>query len=286
MPNYTFQGELENASRILYTPSAFAKENLVHLQEIGRLTATSPHTSRRSGLGSCLFFLVEGGSGSLVYQGREYPLKTGDCVFINCRSPYAHTTGKDLWQLRWVHFYGPTMDGIHQKYCQRGGLPAFTPSDLGPYTALLEEVRAVAASSDHLKDMKICLALTSLLTLLMEESWQPEGPASPTAKGSDLAPVKEYLEEHFREKITLDQLAAKFYMNKYYLAHMFKQQYGVPVNQYLQQIKITQAKQLLRFSDFSMEKIAAESGLGDANYFSRVFKKVEGVTPGEYRRLW
>ena len=47
-----------------------------------------------------------------------------------------------------------------------------------------------------------------------------------------------------------------------------------------------QAKRLLRFTDKSVENVAQECGLNDANYFSRLFKKVEGTTPGEYRRQW
>ena len=47
-----------------------------------------------------------------------------------------------------------------------------------------------------------------------------------------------------------------------------------------------QAKRLLRFSDKNIETIAQECGMSDANYFSRIFKKVEGTTPGQYRRQW
>ena len=54
-----FDGELVHARRMIYTPSAFAKSNLVHLQEVGQLQARSPHASTRQGLASYLFFVVE-----------------------------------------------------------------------------------------------------------------------------------------------------------------------------------------------------------------------------------
>jgi YesN/AraC family two-component response regulator len=101
-----------------------------------------------------------------------------------------------------------------------------------------------------------------------------------------LKEIKEYIESHFSEKITLDNLAAQFYINKFYLSRLFKEQFGISVNNYLLQLRTTRAKQLLRFSDLSIEQIGQRCGMDDANYFSRMFKKIEGSTPGEYRRRW
>lgn len=108
------------SSRILYTPSPFARSSLLHLQEVGSLTAIRPHTSKREKLQSYLCFMVEDGEGELVYEGKKYELKTGDVVFIDCRKAYSHSTGMNLntglWSLRWCHFYGPSMPAIYAKY--------------------------------------------------------------------------------------------------------------------------------------------------------------------------
>ena len=77
-----FQGSLVNARRIIYTPSDFAKNNLLHLQEAGELQALKPHTSSRKGLVSYLFLVVLEGSGTVVYDGVSYELSGGDCAFI------------------------------------------------------------------------------------------------------------------------------------------------------------------------------------------------------------
>ena len=80
---------------MIYTPSAFAKSNLVHLQEVGQLQARSPHASTRKGLASYLFFVVESGSGTLEYEGSTRALSAGDCAFLDCRKPHRHYTGED-----------------------------------------------------------------------------------------------------------------------------------------------------------------------------------------------
>ena len=98
--------------------------------------------------------------------------------------------------------------------------------------------------------------------------------------------VKEYLEQHYSERITLDDLASRFYINKYYLTRVFKEQYGMSITSYLTSLRITHAKQLLRFTDKTVEEIGLECGLGALHYFSRVFKEVEGVAPSTYRAQW
>jgi len=133
--------------------------------------------------------------------------------------------------------------------------------------------------------MKIFEKLTSLLTLLMEESWNDQKRRSGSRK-LNLQDVKDYLDQHYQDKITLEGLADLFYINKFYLTRIFKEQFGLSVNNYLQMQRITHAKQLLRFTELPIEKIGQECGMADANYFSRVFKKVEGMTPGEFRRMW
>ena len=77
------------SSRIIYTPSVFARSSLLHLQETGTLQALHPHKSERSGLHSCLFFTVLSGTGRLVYEGGAHELQAGDCAFIDCRKPYS-----------------------------------------------------------------------------------------------------------------------------------------------------------------------------------------------------
>lgn len=282
-----FQGISVQSNRIIYTPSGFARANLLHLQEVGELKALKPHTSSRESLVSFLFFIVTEGSGSLLYDGLSYLLHAGDCVFIDCKKNYAQSSSEDnLWSLKWIHFYGSSMNGIYEKYVERGGRPVFAPKEPEAFRSLLEQLLAIAATEDYIRDMRINEKITQLLTLIMAESWHPESSPHAGAKKKSLQYVKAYLEEHYRERITLDHLAGQFYLNKFYLARAFKEQFGSTVLGYLDQVRITRAKQLLRFSDLTVEAVGQEVGIGEPGYFSRVFKKVEGISPGEYRRMW
>ena len=238
-------------------------------------------------IGTVISFMVTDGAGSLLYDGQSHCLQAGDCVFIDCRKPYAQGSSEEnLWSLKWAHFYGSSMNGIYEKYVERGGRPAFTPQEPALFASLLDCLLAIAGTEDYIRDMRINEKLTGLLTLLMAESWHPEAGSHIGGKKKSLQYVKTYLEEHYREKITLDRLAGQFYLNKFYLARTFKEQFGATVLGYLEQVRITRAKQLLRFSDLTAEAVGQEVGIGEPGYFCRVFKKVEGISPGEYRRMW
>ena len=287
MDTSLFQSSIVQSNRILYTPSVFAKTNLLHLQEIGQLDSLRPHTSQRSNMTSYLFFLVKKGSGILVYDDVTYSLSQGDCVFIDCRKKHSHRSSEQLWTLQWAHFYGPNMNGIYEKYVERGGIPCFHPEDCSAYEKLLTQLFETASSGIYVRDMKICEHLTCLLTLLMEESWNHRSASRQSlSRKRDVMGVKEYLDQHFADKITLDQLSDLFYINKFYLTRVFKEQLGMTVQNYLTALRITHAKQLLRFSDYSIDKIGQQCGMNDANYFDRMFRKIEGMSPGEFRKMW
>lgn len=282
-------GPVVRSNRIIYTASAFAKANTIHLQEIGELKALKPHTSYRENLDSYLFFLILKGSGTVNFEEKEYFLTEGDCAFLDCRRPYFHLAdADDLWQLKWAHFYGSNMNGIYNKYLQRGGLPCFTSQYPQKYQELLEELYEIAASDLYIRDMKIYEKLTALLSLLMEESWNlaANSLSGPNRSRYEIQAVKDYIDQHYTEKISLDALAETFYINKFYLTRVFKKNYGISINSYIQQLRITQAKHLLRFSAFPIQEIAQKCGIDDANYFSRMFKKIEDVAPEEFRRMW
>lgn len=283
--NY-FTSNIVTSDRILYTASPFAKTSLLYLQEIGSLVANKPHTSRRANLQSYLFFIIKNGSGEFIYDEIKYTLKSGDCIFIDCGKSYSHTTDTDnLWSLSWIHFYGNTLPAIYEKYISRGGKPVFHPKENTAFLEMYNSLFAIASSQDYIRDMRLNSYLNSLLTLLMAESWNPEKINGKKQK-RDMLPIKRYLDEHYSEKIILDELADYFYINKYYMSRVFKEQYGVSINTYLQQIRITRAKQMLRFTDNTLEIIGVICGIGEPNYFSRVFKSIEGIPPSEYRKKW
>lgn len=198
---------------------------------------------------------------------------------------YSHRTSDQLWELEWIHFNGSTVLPIYQKYLERGGAPVFRPSDLSEPIAIWNRLNKVAGSSDYIRDIRINEELSSLLTFLMSFSWNPDA-ESHSENNTVALSLKDYLDIHYKEKISLDNLADRFLINKYTLSRNFKNQFGTSIISYLLMTRITHAKQLLRFTEMSVEEVGNECGISPLYYFSRIFKQVEGISPMDYRSQW
>ncbi len=287
MEKSLFSGSLVKTTRNIYTATNFAKNALFYLQEVGTLTAIKPHVSKRKNLHSYLLFIVLEGSGHLDYCGVHYTLVKGDCVFIDCKNEYSQSSSDNLWTLKWIHFYGKSMPEIYDKYVRRGGLSAFSLMDIKKYELGLDEIFDFSVSQDYIRDMKINQTISSLLTFLMEETrnlYHPvDGPISTKRNVDD---IKKHIETNFAEKISLDMLAEKFYINKYYLTRIFKEQTGTSITNYLLEIRITQAKHQLRFTALPISEISNVCGFDDPSYFARAFHKYEGISPSAFRKSW
>lgn len=287
-----FINAFTETSRIIFTPSPFARQSMPSLQEVGKLRALKPHKSSRSGLNSYLFFIIESGDGTVIYNGESADLHTSDCVFIDCKKEYSQCTDDDhLWSLAWCHFTSPNMAQIYEKYLSRGGRWHFKATDKNIYKVLIQSMYDIAAGDSYVKDMKLATKLTELLEHIMEETvtveLQDYSTAEPKGVSSiDIQPIKNYIDDHFTEELSLESVAAALYMNKSYLSKRFKKTYGTTVNTYIQQMRITKAKGLLRFSNSSVEEIGIAVGYTDSNYFSRQFRKLESMSPSEYRKQW
>lgn len=96
--------------------------------------------------------------------------------------------------------------------------------------------------------------------------------------------VAAYLMAHYNEEIGLKTVAQQFFVSRSYLSRLFKAKTGRGFNEYLNRIRIEQAKQQLLTTDLSVTDIAFACGFNDSNYFSRAFKKAEGVPPHSYRK--
>ena len=98
--------------------------------------------------------------------------------------------------------------------------------------------------------------------------------------------VLTHLNEHYMDNIRLDILADQFHYNKEYLTTVFKKKYGLSIGEYVARLKIEDAKRQLRYTTKTMDEIMITLGYSDVSYFYRQFKKVEGISPGQYRKKY
>lgn len=93
----------------------------------------------------------------------------------------------------------------------------------------------------------------------------------------------EYIDFHYQEGLSLDSMAQMHAVTNSYLSALFKKETGMTITEYINTTRIRQALILLNTTNNSIQSIALQCGFPDANYFTRVFKKYQGMTPKEYR---
>lgn len=95
--------------------------------------------------------------------------------------------------------------------------------------------------------------------------------------------AKKYIEDNYMHNISLEDVSRSISVTPYYFSKVFKEETNTTFIEYLGNLRINKAKRMLLSSNLSMKEICRETGYKDPNYFSRIFKKVEGRTPSEYR---
>ncbi len=96
--------------------------------------------------------------------------------------------------------------------------------------------------------------------------------------------ITEYIEVNYKDIITLEQITREFLISKEYLCRLIKKNLGISVMSYLNIVKIKHADELLTNTDMNITEISFECGFNSSTYFGRIFKKIIGVTPSEYRK--
>lgn len=93
-----------------------------------------------------------------------------------------------------------------------------------------------------------------------------------------------YIKEHYKEKLTLEMVASKVYVNPKYFSHVFKKEMGIAFSEYVVNLKVQYACKLLETTNYQAYRISMECGFSDPSYFNRVFFTQMNMTPQTYRK--
>ncbi|WP_440118181.1 response regulator transcription factor [Paenibacillus sp. QZ-Y1] len=122
-----------------------------------------------------------------------------------------------------------------------------------------------------------------LLTSFMQEGARRLAEQRQLIQKGAMPKIKSYIEENYSKNISLKSIASEFYMNPVYLGQRFRKVYGMYFNDFLLQLRIDEAKRLLRQTDLRVYEVAERVGFGSSDYFATQFEKTEASSPTEYR---
>jgi len=272
------------SKRIINTPSSAAKQTFFYMQETGYLKAIDAARSQRQNLDSYLIAAVVEGKGSLTINDKTYNISKGECFFIDCRTPHFYKSDeKDPWEIVWIHFNG----GMSQQYYElflSQYKNVFKSIMFDRIVSVITEIININEYNDVNTEVITSKLIMELLTYVLTVNKETNDCDS--ALNKKLSAVYDYINRNFNSDISLDELSSQFYISKFYLTREFKKLYGKTIFQQIITARINYGKELLRFTDKTVEEIAHLCGFNDQSYFARQFKKIENLTCFSYRKMW
>ena len=237
-----------------------------------------PHTHNHLEL-----FYIVGGKGQFLIQDQLYPVNVNNLVIIN---PNVTHTEVSL-NAQPLEYIVLGIEGIE--------LAANNNSN-GQFNILdhIESVEISGCLRNILREMEqknpgyedVCQAYMEILIirLMRSTALAVTSESQAVSTNRQCAAVRRYIDLHFKEPLTLEQLAEEGHMNKFYLSHAFKKEYGLsPINNMISK-RIDESKYLLAETDLSMSQIAQLLGFSSLSYFSQVFHRTQDISPKEYRQ--
>ena len=274
----------EDSVRIINTPSANVKMTFFYVQEMGYFKTVPPYFTERAGLSSFLILYTLSGNGVLRYEGEEYVLSKGDCFFIDCMKHHEYFTKDESgWEFLWLHFSGASSAGYYDEFTRNGFRLVNideTKHFKDDFIKLLDVNKERYAYHEVRSSAGIIALLTTLLT------FDPNGQIGDGRIPDYIKNTIQYIDKHFKEEISLSDLSDCQHINKYHLSREFKRYYGITMREYLINSRITYAKELLKYTDLTVNEVAYSCGIDNVSHFINLFKEREEMTPLAYRKNW
>ena len=226
----------------------------------------------------CLEYVISG-KGKVILDGREYEAKTGDIYLLPAGHDHLYFADKqDPWEKIWFNARGSLPEALFQEY-NPGNLVVFENAGGRQYVEKIHEIGKNNDYSADAKHRKAALVLHELLQYLYGEFYGKKIYIS-----EEVGRMKEYIEEHISQNISLKELGDLVYLSESQVVRLFKRDLGITPHEYSLNLKTAHAKKLLRNTRLMVREIAEYLGFCDEHYFSYIFKKKIGKTPLEYRR--
>ncbi len=224
-----------------------------------------------------LYFLLDGNR-SYIIEDELISVNKYDCIIVK-KDTLHKTFGGNGFDRFLIYF----KDEYYERYitpeftkyinkiftCKKINL---TPGDFYQIKLLLKQLTTQT-------DTKQCITFLNIISILIDNIDNIPQPTNDL-----ISDISEYVNIHFKELSALEQIADEFLISKEHLCRIFKNKFGISIITYLNTVKIKYSCQLLTSTDMNITDISIECGFNTANYFCRIFKRIIGCTPKEYKR--
>ena len=227
---------------------------------------------------------VASGKTHFYIGGKDQIVTAGHMVLFQPKEEQHYEYfGEDKPEVYWVHFTGSSVKEILRSYDIPLDEHIFFTGTPAAYTQLfknmIEEFQSCKVGYREMLEMNL-----RQLFLMIQRTRLEKPPLVTTAVQQEMDFARQYFHEHYNEPINIEEYAQSRHTSISLFMRNFKKVYGVSPKQYILNIRMNNAQNLLETTDYTVAEIAAIVGYDNALYFSRIYHKQKGQAPSDYRK--
>lgn len=258
----------------------------LHVTDMGFYPHASHHYRKRViGINQYILIYCMDGEGWCVVDGMRYTIAANQFIILPAGIPHEYGTGKDNpWSIYWVHFKGyMAQDYVGENYIPITLNPG-AQSRINYRIGLFEEIFMTLKLGSGRETLRYVSSLFHhfLGSLCYWETYRNVGGVS---NKELLKSIVHFMHENIERKISLSEIASFVGYSTSHFSTLFCSLTGQSPMAYLNHLRIQRACELLEFTDMKVNQICYKVGIEDPYYFSRLFKRIMGVSPREFRMI-
>lgn len=279
-----------NAEKIVVLPAylldqivAHPLNRMLYVTDIGFFPRARYHDRERpEGCDTCILIYCAEGEGRVALDGAAQTLKERQFIVIPADTPHHYwAETAHPWTIYWFHFKGEQAGEYVSLLKASGGPLTLSAPDSEKFISLFHQCFDLLSGSAHSATHQVLAMQTAAYAMSL---------LGLVSRRDDEERKKQYIESaihlmntRLEENLTLDEIAQHTQLSKQHLNHLFKTTTGfAPVDYYLR-LKMRRASQLLDLTTLSVKEVCHSLGFKDPYYFSRLFRKIIGLSPTDYR---
>lgn len=242
-----------------------------------------PHMQRRDGHLIHQLFICKSGEGTLRVNDKTHIINKGSFFYLKANSPHEYYGNSDKWEVRWISFSGNQIDDILTELkfdITKVGVLSNIDKIEASFKKIYISLKSEDISGKYIASSVLYEILVDLYTMIHTKQ------EDETSEGNSIINlIKLYIDEHYNQDITLEELSNLVNITPQYLCKLFKIHLNLRPFQYITMKRIQYAKKMLSDYTMSVKDVAHMVGFSDCSYFCAIFKKYEMVTPMQFRGL-
>ena len=241
------------------------------------------HRIREKGVGQYVLIYCVDGSGFYVVDGKRHEVKKNQYFILPIGKPHEYgSTEGHFWTVYWLHFCGKAAHVFAEGAATPQTINVTMQSRISERINIFDEILTTLHFGDSIEDLRYASSLLSHFLASMRYLGQFRR-AKASAEKDIVEQAIHYMRENIENRITLAEVLRYVGYSQSHFSTVFKKKTGMSPLSYFNRLKVEHACKLLKTTDLKVNMICYKVGIEDPLYFSRLFSKVMGMSPTDYR---